>query len=151
VRFTDLGELLMIGEGIETTLAVRQAVGRAAWAALSTSGLRRACGRRVAKLYGPGRYFVCRHCNRLSYASQNESALDRALRSANKIRQRLGGDPGLASQFPARPKGMWRRTYDRLHGKTFEIETRAEEAIHLRIMTLAARIDRPNRNGSFWK
>ena len=68
-----------------------------------------ACGRRVAKLYGPSRYFVCRNCNRLSYASQSEAAQDRALRSANKIRQRLGGDPGVASQFPARPKGMWRR------------------------------------------
>ena len=40
VRFADLGELLMVGEGIETTLAVMQATGLAAWAALSTSGLR---------------------------------------------------------------------------------------------------------------
>ena len=60
----------------------------------------RACGRRVAKLYGPGRYFVCRHCNRLGYASQSEGGLDRALRRANAIRQRLGGDPGMASPFP---------------------------------------------------
>src|SRR5262249_9129407 len=41
----------------------------------------RACGRRVAKLYGPGRYFLCRHCYRLGYGSQKESALDRARRS----------------------------------------------------------------------
>jgi hypothetical protein len=25
------------------------------------------CGRRVAVLYGPGRYFLCRHCYDLSY------------------------------------------------------------------------------------
>jgi hypothetical protein len=110
----------------------------------------RACKRRVAKLHGPGRYFVCRHCNRLSYASQSEGALDRALRSANKIRQRLGGDPGMASQFPARPKGMWRRTYERLHEKTLEIEMRAEEAMDLRLMTLVAHIDQPSRKRSFW-
>src|SRR5580698_6693674 len=29
-----------------------------------------ACGRRVAKLYGPGRYFLCRHCYRLAYAAR---------------------------------------------------------------------------------
>jgi hypothetical protein len=27
-----------------------------------------ACGRRVSKLYGPGRYFLCRHCYRLGPA-----------------------------------------------------------------------------------
>jgi DNA primase len=34
------GDVLMIGEGIETCLAAMQATGSAAWAALSTSGLR---------------------------------------------------------------------------------------------------------------
>ena len=34
------GRLLMVGEGIETCLAVMQATGHPAWAALSTSGLR---------------------------------------------------------------------------------------------------------------
>jgi hypothetical protein len=28
-----------------------------------------ACGRRVAKLHGPGHYFLCRHCYCLAYAS----------------------------------------------------------------------------------
>ena len=49
-----------------------------------------ACGRRVAKLHGSGRYFLSRHCYRLVHASQSEVAWDRALRRANKIRQRLG-------------------------------------------------------------
>ena len=40
VRLGDPGDAFMVGEGIETCLAAMQATGRAAWAALSTSGLR---------------------------------------------------------------------------------------------------------------
>lgn len=40
VRLAPPSEPLMIGEGIETCLAAMQATGHAAWAALSTSGLR---------------------------------------------------------------------------------------------------------------
>ena len=108
-------------------------------------------GGRIAKLYGHGRYFLCRHCYRLVYASQSEGELDRKLRRANKIKQRLGGEPGLAHPFPDRPKGMWRRTYERLHDQTFEIEMRADEAIDLRLAEVATRIDGSSRKRSFWK
>jgi hypothetical protein len=40
VRLAERHDVLMVGEGIETCLAVMQATGRPAWAALSTSGLR---------------------------------------------------------------------------------------------------------------
>jgi len=40
VRLADPGDVLMVGEGIETCLAAMQASGHPAWAALSTSGLR---------------------------------------------------------------------------------------------------------------
>jgi hypothetical protein len=40
VRLADPGEVLMVGEGIETCLAAMQATGHPAWAALSTAGLR---------------------------------------------------------------------------------------------------------------
>jgi hypothetical protein len=40
VRLAEPGEVLLVGEGIETCLAAVQATGHAAWAALSTSGLR---------------------------------------------------------------------------------------------------------------
>jgi len=40
VRLAESGDVLMIGEGIETCLAVMQETGYPAWAALSTSGLR---------------------------------------------------------------------------------------------------------------
>jgi len=40
VRLAMHGDLLMVGEGIETCLAAMRAIGHPAWAALSTSGLR---------------------------------------------------------------------------------------------------------------
>lgn len=86
------------------------------------------CGRRVAKLHGPGRYFLCRHCYRLAYASQSEGSWDRALRRTNKIRQRLGDYSCSAKSFPERPKGMWRRTYEHLRDKSTHAEMLANEA-----------------------
>ena len=40
VRLGEPGDVLMVGEGIETCFAAMQATGKPAWAALSTSGLR---------------------------------------------------------------------------------------------------------------
>ena len=110
-----------------------------------------ACRRRVAKLYGPGRYFLCRHCYRLAYSSQSEGEWDRALRRANTIRMRLGGDPGMAAAFPDRPKGMWRRTYERLCHDAFEAEMVAEEAFVMRAGRLLARVDRSSNKKGFWR
>lgn len=47
------------------------------------------CGRRVAVLYG-GAVFACRHCHRLAYKSNNETAIGSGYRRANKLRDRLG-------------------------------------------------------------
>jgi hypothetical protein len=109
------------------------------------------CGRRVTKLYLPGRYFLCRDCNRLSYTSQSEGGLDRSLRRANKIRQRLDGDPGMVSPFPKKPKGMWQRTHQRLLKRTFAIEMRAEEAMGRHIGKLQVRLAAANRKQDFWR
>ncbi len=72
------------------------------------------CGRRVAILYGPGRYFLCRRCYDLGYESQREDKTHRALRRAQKVRARLGGSANTMGPFPKKPKGMHRRTYERL-------------------------------------
>lgn len=72
------------------------------------------CSRRVALLFGRGRLFACRHCQRLAYASQSEEADDRALRRADRLRRRLGWQPGVAHGIGDKPKGMHWRTFDRL-------------------------------------
>jgi hypothetical protein len=72
------------------------------------------CGRRVALLYGPGKYFLCRHCYVLRYESQREDKTNRALRRAQKIRKRLEGSANMMEPFPERPKGMHWSTYERL-------------------------------------
>ena len=100
------------------------------------------CGRRVSKLYGAGTYFLCRHCYQLVYASQREDRHDRALRGANNIRKRLGGEPGIAPAFPARPKSMHRDTYERLQSAVLNAEILAQEE---RLATVLARLQRRER------
>ncbi len=72
------------------------------------------CGRRVAVLYAPGRYFLCRHCYDLSYQSQRDNVMYRALYKAQAIRERLRGSANMMEPFPERPKGMHHETYRRL-------------------------------------
>src|SRR5215211_6542720 len=80
------------------------------------------CGRRVALLYGLGRYFLCRHCYDLVYESQRENEMSRALRRAQAIRERLGGSANMTKPFPEKPKGMHWKTYERLWWEHHEAE-----------------------------
>ena len=86
------------------------------------------CGRRSTNLHLSHRYFLCRHCSHLAYASQYEQPWQRALRRANKLKQRLGMDIGIAEPFPDKPKGMWARTYGRLLNEILQAEILANEA-----------------------
>ena len=92
-------------------------------------------GRRVAKLYVSKCYFLCRHCNRLVYASQYEQPWQRARRRANKLWQRL--DSGITGALPEKRKGRSARTYERLLEKTLEAEILADEAWLKRLQWLA--------------
>ncbi len=72
------------------------------------------CRRRVTKLYLAGKYFFCRHCCNLTFASQRESKKDRMLRRGDHILNRLRRTSVPPELGPCRPKGMHLKTYDRL-------------------------------------
>jgi len=88
----------------------------------------RPCNRRVGKLFAAGRYFLCRHCYRIAYASQSETIEDRLLRRANKRHVVLGGQNGTAYGIATKPKGMWQRTYDRHCDEIERCEDQADRA-----------------------
>jgi hypothetical protein len=71
------------------------------------------CGRRAAVLYD-NHGLACRRCHGLIYPSQRESVTTRALRKADRIRERLGWEPWEFSATGRRPKGMHLRTFRRL-------------------------------------
>lgn len=71
------------------------------------------CERRVAILYG-GAIFACRHCYQLAYPSQRENFGDRATRKADKVRERMGWEPGILNGEGFKPKGMHWKTFERL-------------------------------------
>jgi len=80
------------------------------------------CRRQVADLYLQGAYFRCRKCCGLNYRSQRMTRVDRGLEKASRIRKRLGGTGEYADPEPERPKGMRRKTYERLIEEAYEAE-----------------------------
>ena len=85
------------------------------------------CGKRVVKLYGFGRYFLCRHCSGLFHSSKNEGFWDRSLRQRTKHKRRLSGDASLDAYEMPKPKGMWWRTFYRLQRAAQAAENRAAD------------------------
>lgn len=69
---------------------------------------------RVGKLYLPpgGDRFASRKAWRLGYQSQRDAARDRPFERLFRLQKKLGCEPGWQN-FPTRPKGMWRQTYER--------------------------------------
>jgi len=81
------------------------------------------CEKRVAKLLkGMGGYF-CRAClgNPL-YASQAKSSHGRRHFELCKIRLQLNGNASPLEPFPERPRGMHRKTYERLKARALNLE-----------------------------
>ena len=75
------------------------------------------CWKRVAVLYGVGKYFFCRHCYNLTYTTQQEGPIDCIGRKARKIRARLGASTDLFALMPfnlPKPKNMHWKTFNRL-------------------------------------
>jgi hypothetical protein len=73
------------------------------------------CGRQVAKLFGAGKLFACRHCYRLGYQVQRGGRMDQAHHCLRRLHRKLGADyDGPDGPPPPRPKWMRQRTYDRV-------------------------------------
>jgi len=101
------------------------------------------CGRACRKIYYGGRYFRCRLCYRLRYASQSEKQGQRALGRARKIAKRLhdrwGGATEEEYDFPPKPPRMRWATYNRLEEQYDDLENAADARWAVRIMTRFAR------------
>jgi hypothetical protein len=95
------------------------------------------CGRRVAILYGGG-IFACRHCYRLAYPSAREDVCDRATRRADKLRARLGWEPGILNGNGDKPKWMRWRTFQRLLAKPDAFVKRSMQAVPLKFGLLGS-------------
>jgi hypothetical protein len=91
----------------------------------------------VIKLYLARRYFLCRHCGQIVYASPYEQPWQRAFRRANKARQRLDF-AGVA--VPEKPKRMTVRTYARLLEEVLQAEIAADEAYTEWLQRFVARV-----------
>jgi hypothetical protein len=85
------------------------------------------CRARVLYLPEGKNQFASRVAHGLTYRSQGESELFRSITQAQNIRARLGGDLSIHAPFPARPRGMHRRTYHRAEGS--EIEAIARQGL----------------------
>lgn len=72
------------------------------------------CGRKVMALYFSTKYFYCRSCCNLTYKSQQEDKIDRALRRVKKLRRRLNAENDMFGIIWHKPKGMHYKTFDRL-------------------------------------
>jgi hypothetical protein len=90
------------------------------------------CGRRVAVLCG-GAVFACRHCHRVAYQSTRESTGDLTIRSADKLRDRLGWQAGILNGSGWKPKGMHWRTF-------WELKRQHDALVNLAVAGMARRL-----------
>lgn len=89
------------------------------------------CQRRCRVIYG-GTYFRCRQCYRATYPSQYDFLRLPGITRIDRVREKLGGNPGLLNPFPRKPKGMHWRTYWRLEENDREASDRLERALYAR-------------------
>ena len=101
------------------------------------------CGRHVAKLYGAGRLFACRHCYRLGYQAQRGGPLDRAHHRLARLHRRLGAAyDGPDNPPPGKPKWMRWGTYTRIAQEIEVGQERLEMAFLVGAQCISSRMDR---------
>lgn len=99
-------------------------------------------GRRATRLHLPSGAdaFATQAAHRLGYRSQCQTPYDRAVCQAFKLRERLGDHNPIGS-YVDRPKGMHRRTFERLTARIH----RAQAIFVRRVATEIERFDRSLR------
>jgi hypothetical protein len=89
--------------------------------------------RRVLTLWQPpgSPIFASRHTwpRQVAYATQFEDAAGRAWSAKRRVARRLGSTDANDYDLRRRPRGMRRRTYDRLAARYWEAEDRLDDAI----------------------
>lgn len=123
---TRQGEKVPIDERFDFAFTEQPFGGRRRWIVC------RSCHRRCRVLYG-GTYFRCRQCYRATYPSQYEFIRLPGIGRADRVREKLGGDPGLAYPFPPKPKGMHWRTYRKYQQEDWAAQERLERALYARL------------------
>lgn len=86
------------------------------------------CDQRAAILYLAAGKWYCRQSLRLAYASQSEDRLDRLYRKKTKLEESFHNH--------AKPKGMHRKTYDRLRRQWIDTEMAWDEEFTIRTAQL---------------
>src|SRR5580765_2484850 len=76
---------------------------------------------------------ICRGIGRImaNYAVLRENAGDRACRRADRLRERLGWEPGILNGGGLKPKWMRWRTFERLSAKHDQLVGRSMQAMML--------------------
>jgi len=101
------------------------------------------CEQRVEILYGmdgAGKYFLCRDCHGLTYASCNAHQTKRIFNKANRLKQKIGVGPGIMDFIPERPKGMHRSTFDNIIHEIQRLEYLGDQAMVKKWETIGKRI-----------
>ena len=86
------------------------------------------CQRQCSVLYGGAR-FRCRRCHGAVYPSQYDPFPQLPWSRCHRVRERMGGEQRLSGAFPAKPKGMHWRTYNRLREADWRAFMALEDAL----------------------
>jgi hypothetical protein len=91
------------------------------------------CKRRSAVFYGVNNFgrFSCRRCMHLAYDCEAETVPDRLTRKLFKRQAKLG-------EGGERPKGMWRRTYERIDAEISDVDGARFDALIGRLTAASA-------------
>lgn len=95
-------------------------------------------GRRVAKLHLPpgGGKFASRKAWRLPYRSQRVAKRDRPFEKLFRLQRKLGSAEGWEAGL-RRPKGMWRRTYERHWERYWQLDAQCGAEMASLVLRLA--------------